>query len=132
MAGREPRLHLHPGVVVQRDDRPPPVGRVLAALEQPMLLQVARQLARSGQREPELARDVADRALTLVADVGEHGHVAPAERRLAVHEREQLGRRAPPVPEAPHDAAEARAELRQLCIFGYHTITIIPSEPERR
>ena len=71
-----------------------------------MLLELARELARRGQREAELARDLADRPLALGRDVGEHADVPAAERRVAVDELEELGRRPPARPEPAHHAAQ--------------------------
>ena len=90
MAGREPRSHVLRRVVVQRDHGAAAVGGVFAALQEAMLLEVPDQLARGRQRQAELARHVSNRALALVADVREDGDVPPAERRLAVHEHQEL------------------------------------------
>ena len=79
-----------------------------------MRLELGRQLARGGQREAELARQLAHGALTLGADVREHGDVAAAELGLASHELEQLPRRAPPRPEPAHHPPQQAAQLAQL------------------
>ena len=79
-----------------------------------MRLELGRQLARGGQREAELARQVADGALALGADVREHGDVAASQLGLALDELEQLRRRAPPRPEPAHHPPQQAAQLGQL------------------
>ena len=79
-----------------------------------MRLELGRQLARGGQREAELARQIADGALPLGADVREHGDVPPAQLGLALHEVEQLRRRSPPRPEPAHHPPQQAAQLVQL------------------
>ncbi len=55
----------------------------------------------------------------------------PAERRVAIDEREQLAGRPPAAPQAAHHAPERLAELDELLVFCYHRITIIESEERR-
>ncbi len=95
----------------------------------PMVLELPRQLAHRGERQAERRGELGGRLLALRADVSEQPHVAPAERRVAVDEREQLTGGAPAAPQAAHHAPEGIAELRQLLLlFCYHRITIIESE----
>ena len=79
-----------------------------------MRLELGRQLAGCGQREAELARQVADRALALGADMRKHGDVPAAQLGLTLHELEQLRRRAPPGPEPAHHPPQQAAQLAQL------------------
>ena len=79
-----------------------------------MRLELGRQLARGGQREAELAGQIADGALPLGADVREHGDVPPSQLGLALDELEQLRRRAPPRPEPAHHPPQQAAQLGQL------------------
>ena len=113
---------------MQAYDGAPPVGGVLAPLDQAMVLELPRQLAHRGQREAERRGELGGRLLALGPDVSEEGHMPPAERRVAVDEREQLAGRAPAAPQAAHHAPEGIAELRELLLFCYHRITIIESE----
>jgi hypothetical protein len=92
-----------------------------------VLLEVAGELARRGERQLELARELADAPLSLGPYLREDRDVAAAERRVALDEREQVGRRPPARPEPAHHAAECVAQRGQLSI-GYHSITITPSE----
>ena len=94
-------------------DRAAAVGGILAPRDQPVLLELARERRGGGQRQAELAGELADRPLALAADVGEERHV-PAPERRALDEAEQLRRRPPPRPEAAHHPAQEPAELRHL------------------
>ena len=114
-AAREPGAHPVFGEGVQVDDGAAPVVDVLAPVHEVVRLELGRQLARGGQREAELARELADGALPLRPDVGEHRDVPPAERRLALHQLEQLRRRSPPRPEPAHHPPQQAAQLAQLC-----------------
>ena len=105
-------MQLHDGAAAVRG--------ILVALDQSVLLELARQLAHRGQREPERSSDLGDRLLAFGADVREQRDVPTAEWGLAVDEREQLRGRASPGPQAPHHAPERFAELGQLLLFGYH------------
>ena len=113
---------------MQAHDGAPPVGGVLASLDQAMVFELARQLAHRGQRQAERRGELGGGLLALGADAGEQRHVPPAERWIAVDEREQLAGRAPAAPEATHYPPERIAELHQLLVFCYHRITIIESE----
>ena len=113
-AAREPGPNLVLGEGVQVDDGAAPVVGVLAPVDEVVGLELGRELARGGEREAELARELADGSLALGADVGEHRHVPAAERRLPVHELEQLRRGSPPGPEPAHDPPQEGPELVQL------------------
>ncbi len=106
-------MHLRGRLRLEHHDRAAPVGWILAALHEPVQLELRGQLARCGQREPQRSGDLADRLLALGADVGEHGHMPAAELRLARDELEQLRRRPAP-PEAPQHLAKRRPELAEL------------------
>ena len=125
VAAREPRPHLRRGERVQVDDRPAPVVRVLAAAHEAVILELAGELARGGQGELQLARELTDRPLALGADVGQDGHVPPREPRLARHECEQLVGRPPPLPEAAHHPAQVVPKRVQLPALRYHCASVI-------
>jgi hypothetical protein len=125
IAAFEPGLYALRGQRVEVDDRPAPVVDVLAAAHERPLLELTRELARSRQGEPQLARDVADGAGTLRADVRQDRDVARGQPRLAAEELE-LG--AAPPPEASQDRTERLAQLPQLLLVPsglYHLITVI-------
>ena len=113
------------------DERAPAVGRVLAPLDEAVVLEVARQLARGRQRETGGLGDVSHCLRTLRADVREDAHVAATERRVARHELEQLRCRAPSRPEPAHHPPQLRSQFAQVVVIGYHQITIIESEGRR-
>jgi hypothetical protein len=117
---REPRAHLPLRQRVQVDDRSAPIVGVLAAADELVVLEVARELARGGEGEPELRCDLADRPPALGRHVREHGDVPRAERWAAADEREQLrgGPTAPPQP--AQDAAQEQAQLGDLLSNSYH------------
>jgi len=96
-----------------------------------VILEVARQLARRREREVELARQLADAPLAVRPDLGEQGHMAPAEWWIAADELEQFRRGAPAGPEPPHHVAQELAQLAQFVVIGYHRVTIIGSEERR-
>jgi len=127
VATGQPRLHALGGHGAQLDERAAAVGGVLAALDETVILEIARQLARRRQRHADSPSDLADRLRAFGADVGEHADMTPAERRVARDESQELARRAPARPEATHHAPQLRPKLCQLLI-GYHQITIIESE----
>ncbi len=114
MAAPDPRLDVGCRVGTEPDERAPAVVGVLAAPDEPVVLELPGQLARRGQREAELGGELADRLLALGADVGEHADVAPAERRVAVDEREQLGRRPSPRPDPAHHPMQQVPQFRQV------------------
>lgn len=113
------------------DHGAPPVLGILPPFDEAVVFQVARQLARRWEREVELARQLADAALSLGSDLREQPHVSPTERRLAAHQLQQLRCRAPPCPEPAHHAAEEAAQFLQLLLISYHHVTIIGSEERR-
>jgi hypothetical protein len=109
------------------DDGATPVGRILPAGEEAVILELAGERRRGGEGQAELAGEFADGALSLAADLGEQRDV-PAPERCAFHQFEQLGRRAAPRPEAAHDTPQLLPELGDLLLFGYHRVTIIVEE----
>src|SRR4051794_3578288 len=58
---RKPGLDALGGRRLEVDERPPAVIRVLPALDEAVVFEVARQLAHGGQREADRLRDLADR-----------------------------------------------------------------------
>jgi hypothetical protein len=90
VAAVDPGCDLLLGEGVQIDERAPPVVRVLAAVDERVVLEVAREFACSGQRQAQLGGDLAYGARTFRRDVGKDCDVPPAERRLPADEREQL------------------------------------------
>jgi len=78
----EPFAHVRGGFVVEPQHRAPPVVRVLAAHEEAGRLEVARQLARSRQREADGLRDVADGRAVGSRDEGEDADVPASEAGL--------------------------------------------------
>ncbi len=116
---------------MQANDGAAPVGGVFAALDEPVVLELAGQLARGGQGQAERRGELRDRLRALGADVGEQSDMPPAERRLAAGQRQQFAGRAPARPQTAHHATQCLAQLRQLLLFGYHRITIIGSKERR-
>lgn len=100
---------------------------MLAPSHEAVVLELADELARGGQREAELTRDLADRPLAFGGDVGEHADVAAAERWIAADELEELRRRPPARPGASDDAAQEPAELAQVVPAGNvgHLLNVI-------
>ncbi len=100
---------------------------MLAPVDEPVILQLAHELARGGQREAELAGDLAHRPLAFRRDVGEHADMAPAERWVAADELEQLGRRPSARPGAAHDAPQQLPELDEVVGAGKirHVVKVI-------
>ena len=96
-------------------------------VDQPVLLELARERRGRGEGQAELARQLADRALALAADLGEERDVAAAERR-ALDELEQLRRRPAARPEAAHHPPQLEPQLRHPVRVRYHQITIIVDE----
>ena len=99
-----------------------------------MLLEVARELARGGQRDPELLGELADGALALRSDLDEQRHVPPPDRRVAVKEALELCGRVTAAPQAAHDEPQQPAQLPNLRIRArhrlpslnsYHSITVM-------
>jgi hypothetical protein len=125
VAALEPGAHTLGGERVQVDDRPAAVVRVLAPVDEGAVLEVAGELARGGQREPELAGELTDRPLSLGADVREHGDVAAREPWAGADEREQIVARAAALPQAADDPAQHPAELVELAAVGYHCALVI-------
>jgi hypothetical protein len=125
VAALEPRAHALGRERVQVDDGAAAVVCVLAAVNERAVLEVAGQLARGRERQPELARELADGALSLGADVSEHRHVPAGEPRAGADERQQVVARAPALPEAAHDPAQHPAELVELPAVAYHCALVI-------
>ena len=98
---------------------------MLAAIDEGVILEVARELACSGQRQAELGGDLAHRAGPLRRDVREHGDVPPAERRLPADELQQLVRRPAALPEAAEDASQQLPQLAQLVGGNSHVLVIV-------
>jgi hypothetical protein len=97
---------------------------MLAAVDECVVLQVARQLARGGQREPELAGQLAHGARPLGRDVREHGEVAAAEGRF-LGEREKLVRRPARVPEPAQHPPQQLPDLTKLLSGNTHALVIV-------
>ena len=125
VAALEPCTHALGSERVQVDDRAAPVVRVLAPVHERAVLEVAGELARGREREPELARKLPDRPLTFGSDVREHGDVPAREPRAGADQREQVVARAPALPEAAHDPAQHPAELVELAAVAYHRALVI-------
>ncbi len=98
---------------------------MLAPVEEAAILELARQLARRRQREAELLRQLADRALALGADVREHRDVSPRQRRPRAGGLEQVVARSPPLPQPAHDAAQQAAQLAELAAVHHRASVII-------
>ena len=118
------------------DDGSAAVLGVLAAIDERVLLEVACDPARRGEREAELPGELADgaRLVPVGGDVDEHRDVARADRRIAFEEATELRRRTPSPPEAAQHRPERPAQLFQLgiparhCLHSvkrYHSVTII-------
>jgi hypothetical protein len=89
---REPLLDARRGRGVELDDGPPAIVWVLAPGDKPVALELGRDLAGRGKRQPERARELADRLAGRCADLREQSDVAPAKLRVAAaDERGQLG-----------------------------------------
>ena len=102
--------------LVELEHGPATVGRILAPPDEPVPLQLGRQLARRGQREAEGAREAADGLALRRRDVAERGDVPATELRVAAHELGELRRRAASRPEPPQHLPEAPVELAQLVV----------------
>ena len=100
---REPVAHGRLRRGRERDDGTAAVGGILAADEEAVLLELARERRGGREREPEVARQLTHRLLALAAHLGEERDVPPAEGR-ARHELEQLRGRPSAAPEAAHHA----------------------------
>jgi hypothetical protein len=126
VAPPEPREHLLRCLAVERDDRPPPVGGVLAPGDEAVVFELTHELARGGQREAEVARDLAHRPLALGRDVGEHADVPAAEWGVAADELEELRRGPAARPGAPDDPTQELPELAELVAGNIrHVIKVI-------
>jgi len=99
---------------VEVDDGAAAVVGVLAAVDQLVARQVDRELARRGERQAQLPRDLSDRARALRRHVHQHREVARAERRVAGEVALELDGEAAPPPQPPQDVAQQPAELVQL------------------
>jgi hypothetical protein len=91
VAPREPLLHACRGARIEVDDGAAPVVRVLPPLHETVALELRRELARRRERQPDRPCEVADSLSLGGRDLCEQRHVAAAERRLAAHQRDQLG-----------------------------------------
>ncbi len=92
-----------------------------------MIGQLGDELARRGQRKPELAGDRTDRSVALGGHMGEDADMPASERWLAADEREQLSRRPPPRPGSADDASQQEAELGEIAggnILHLVTVTV--------
>src|SRR6185312_4669103 len=98
-------------------------GRVLAACDQPVLLELPCERRGGGEGEAELTCELADRAAGLAAHLGEERDVAPTERR-ALDEPQQLRRRPAPRPHPSHHPAQLEPQLSDPVPISYHPITI--------
>jgi len=121
-AALEPRLDERPPLAGELEDGAAAIGLVLAAADEPMVLEIPRELARGGQGEAELGRQLADRATSLARDGVEQRDVASTERRVSCEELQELGREAVPAPEAAHDAAKRAAKILG---FAAHLVIVI-------
>jgi hypothetical protein len=125
VARADPGPNLLLGECVQIDERAAAVVGVLTAMDEGVILEVASELACSGQRQAELGGDLAHRARPFRRDVREHGDVPPAERGFPADELQQLVRRPAALPEAAHDAAQELPQLAQLVRGNSHVLVIV-------
>lgn len=101
------------GLRIERDDRAPPVLRILAAADEAVGLELGRQLAGRRKGDAERLGDLAHGLLAFDTDLRERADMSPAELRLAGNECEQLGGRTP-APEPAQHLPQRSAELREL------------------
>lgn len=123
----EPRVHSFARLRGERHHRPAAIGRILAANDEPPLLELAGELARRRQAEPERLGELAHAALVLDADPGEQADVPAAEPRLALGRGSEPEGWPPPPPEPAQHPVQRFACSRDL-LFCYHWITIIGDE----
>jgi hypothetical protein len=131
----EPPAHALLGQGVQIDDRAALVLDRFPAVDEIVILELAREPAGCREREAQLVRELADGALALGADVDEQAEVAGAEGRAArLQERLELRGRPPSPPEAAQHETEQATQLLHLrvatrhcfqSVNSYHPITII-------
>jgi hypothetical protein len=114
VAPLEPALDLAVALRVQVDDGAALVLDRLSPMDEVVLLEVARQSARGGQRETELGGQLAHRALPLGSDLREERDVPRTDARRAVQEALQVRGRAPPAPETAQDGPKQPAQLFDL------------------
>ena len=74
----------------------------------------------AGQRQPQIACELAHRARLLGRDVRQDAEVPAAERRLLADQREQLVGRAAAVPEPALNAPQQLPQLVQLVVGNTH------------
>ena len=98
---------------VEPDDGSPPVGGVLAAVDEAVSLELGRQLAGRWERDADRVGDLADGLRALGSDLRQCSDVTPAEPGLSGDEREQL-RGAAPAPQPAHHLSQGAAKLREL------------------
>jgi len=103
----------------ERHHGPAAVGRVLAADDEPSLLEVADQLARRRQAETDCLGELAHAALALDADLREQADVPAPEPRFALARRHEAERRSAPTPEPAQHVAQRLAGEGDL-LFCYH------------
>jgi hypothetical protein len=75
----EPRADGPLGRRGEADDGAAAIGRILVPLDEAVILQLARQGRRRGEREPELPGELAHGPLAFAAHLGEQAHVPAAE-----------------------------------------------------
>jgi len=120
VAAVEPRLDVLLAERVQVDDRPALVLDRLAAMDEVVLLEVAREAARRRQGETQLVCQLPNRAGALGTDLDQQRDVPAADRRVAVQERREVGRRAPSPPQPAQHVSEELPQLRYLRIGSRH------------
>ncbi len=125
VAAVDPGLHLLLREGVQVDERAPPVVRVLAAIDQRVVLEVARELAGSRQRQAQLRGDLTHRARPFRRDVREHCDMPAAERRLLADQRKQFVRWAAAMAEPADDPPQQLPHLAQLVCGNSHDLIIV-------
>jgi hypothetical protein len=113
VAAVDPGLDLLLRERVQIDERAPPVVRVLPAVDERVVLEVARELAGGRQRQAQFRGDLAHRPWTFGRDVREHTDVPPAEGRFLADQREQLVRWAAAMAEPADDPPQQLPHLAE-------------------
>lgn len=125
VAAVDPGLHLLLRERVQVDERAPAVVGVLAAVDERVVLEVARELAGGGQRQAQLRGDFPHRAGPFRRDVREHADVPAAERRLPADQREQLVGWPAAMAEPADDPPQQLPYLPQLVCGNSHDLIIV-------
>ena len=125
---RQPGAHAFRRECVQLDDGAPAIIDMLAPAHERVVLELSSQLARRGQGQPELARDLTDGSRALGADVREHRDVPRAEALISSHQLEQLRCRPAAAPEPAQHRTEQAAQFAQLAVTtgnSRHLIKVI-------